>query len=101
MCKTFFAFFDFNKAYDSAFRDCLWQVLLRASIPDNIVSIIRSFHSRMSAIVQCGDVVTDSVTVQNGLRQGCSVLPVLFNIFMWEVVERWLESGQGCAWCWF
>ena len=41
-----------------------------AGIPENLVSIIRSFHSCISAIVQCGDVVTDPVSVRNRLRQG-------------------------------
>ena len=44
----------------------------------------------MSAIVQCGDVVTDPISVRNGLRQGCTMAPVLFNTFMWAVV-------QGCT----
>ena len=84
-------FIDVKKAYDSVPRDCLWQVLLRAGISENLVSIIRSFHSRMSAIVQCGDVVSDPISVRNGLRQGCTMAPVLFNIFMWAVVARWQE----------
>ena len=86
-----FIFIDVKKAYDSVPRDCLWQVLLRAGISENLVSIIRSFHSRMSAIVQCDDVVTDPISVRNGLRQGCTMAPVLFNIFMWAVVARWQE----------
>ena len=89
--KGSFVFIDLKKAYDSVPRDCLWQVLLRASIPENLVSIIRSFHSRMSAIVQCGDVVTDPISVRNGLRQGCTMAPLLFNTFMWAVVARWRE----------
>ena len=97
--KGFFVFIDLKKAYDSVPCDCLWQVLLRVGIQENLVSIIRSFHSRMSAIVQCGDVitdpiqcgdvVTDPISVRNGLRQGCTMAPVLFNIFMWAVVARW------------
>ena len=45
----------------------------------------------MSDIVQCGGVVTDPISVRNGLQQGCNMSPVLFNIFMWAVVARWQE----------
>ena len=60
-----------------------------AGIPDNLVPIIRSFHSRMSAIVQRGGVVTDPISVRNGLRQECTMAPFLLNIFMW----RWWRGG--------
>ena len=89
--KGFFVFIDLKEAYDSVPRDCLWQVLLRAGIPENLVSIIRSFHSCMSAIDQCDDVVTDPISARNGLRQGCTVAPAPFNIFVWAVVARWRE----------
>ena len=58
-------------------------------ILENLVSIIRSFHSCISAIVQCGDVVTDPISVRNRLRQGCTMACILFNIFMWVVVAKW------------
>ena len=48
-----------------------------AGIPDNVVSIIRSFHSCISAIVQCGDVVTDPISVRNRPRQGCTIACIL------------------------
>ena len=97
--KGFFVFVDLKKAYDSVPRDCLWQVLLRAGIPENLVFIIRSFHSSMSAMVQCGDVVTDPISVRSGLQQGCTMAPVLFNIFMWLVVARWRERIRDVPDC--
>ena len=49
-----------------------------AGIPENLVSIIRSFYSCISA--QCSDVVTDPISVWNRLWQGCTMACILLNI---------------------
>ena len=33
--------------------------------------------------------------MQNGLRQGCCMVPVLFNLYTCLVVERWLAKLEG------
>ena len=46
-----------------------------AGIPENLVSIIRSFYSCISAIVQCGDAV---IIFRNELRQGCTMACMVY-----------------------
>ncbi|XP_065189682.1 uncharacterized protein LOC135820293 [Sycon ciliatum] len=87
--KGFFVFIDLKKAYDSVPRGCLWQVLGRAGVPEKLINIIRSFHDPMSASVQFNNILSDPFSIGNGLRQGCSMAPVLFNIFMWAVMTQW------------
>ena len=47
-------FIDFTKAYDSVDRTCLWTVLARFGVPQNIymISVIRQFHDGMRAYVR-------------------------------------------------
>ena len=40
-------------------------------------------------------VVLEEISVQNGLRQGCCMAPVLFNLYTCLVVERWLAKLEG------
>ena len=54
-------------------------------MPDQLVDLIASFHTGMQARVRVGDRPTDLISVNNGLRQGCSISPVLFSL----VFERW------------
>ena len=91
--KRFFVFIDLKKAYDSVPRECLWLVLAKAGIPDKLIALIKGFHEGMTASLRLagGSSDTQPISVENGLRQGCCMAPVLFNIFMWAVIECWRQ----------
>ena len=71
---------------DSVPRVTLWSVLERYGVPLTMLSIITSFHSGMQAEVRVGDAATEEILVNNGLRQGCTLAPSLFNIYFSAVV---------------
>ncbi len=87
--KAFCVFIDLKKAYDSVPRDGLWKVLHRLGVPRKLINIIRSFHTNMSTCLRLDGVLSDPIGVENGLRQGCCMAPVLFNLYMCAVVEVW------------
>ncbi|XP_065182367.1 uncharacterized protein LOC135813077 [Sycon ciliatum] len=99
--KLFCVFVDLPKAYDSVPREALWQALLRLGVPPQAVTLVKSFHTDMLASVRVAGGCTDPISVQNGLRQGCVMAPVLFNLYFGLVMERWrsvlrergIESG--------
>ena len=78
--SLFVLFVDLRKAYDSVPRQALWCVLERYGVPLTMVSVIKSFHKGMTAVVRVGDSLTDDIEVTNGLRQGCTLAPTLFNL---------------------
>ena len=89
-------FVDLKKAYDSVPENALWAVLARFGVPPTMLSIIRSFHDGMQAGVRVGSTVTDNFEVQNSLKQGCMMAPVLFNVYFNAMVARWRnQSGEA------
>ena len=73
---------DLTKAYDSVDRTLLWTVLARFGVPQNMISAIRQFHDGMRACVRLDDRVCSGwFAVEQGLRQGCVLALLLFNIF--------------------
>ena len=90
-------FVDLKKAYDSVPRQALWCVLEKCGVPPKMLGIIRSFHEGMHAEVKLGPTCTESFEVRNGLRQGCTMAPTLFNIYFSAMVANWrnecIEEG--------
>ena len=81
-------FIDLTKAYDSVDRTLLWTVLARFGVPQNTVLVIRQFHDGMRACARLDDRVCSRwFAVEQGLRQGCVLAPLLFNIVFAAVIN--------------
>ena len=85
----FVLFVDLKKAYDSIPRCALWRVLEKYGVPPTMLSVIRSLHDGMKAAVRVEGGVTDNISVTNGLRQGCTLAPSLFNLYFGAMVSSW------------
>lgn len=72
-CKTslYINFIDFKEAFDSIHRDTLWKILKSCGVPDKIVNTIKCFYSEYE--VPLDNKVSDSFSVDSGVRQGCSL----------------------------
>ena len=81
-------FIDLTKAYDSVDQTLLWTVLARFGVPQNMISAIHQFHDGMRACVRLDDRVCSGwFAMEQGLRQGYVLTPLLFNIFFAEVIN--------------
>ena len=88
----FMCFIDLQKAYDTVDRTLLWQVLTRIGVPPQMIAVIQQFHDGMRACVRPDDgVCSDWFDVEQGLRQGCVLSPLLFNIFFAAVLTVVLQ----------
>ena len=67
-------------------------MLHKIGVPPTMLGIIKSFHDGMRADVRVGTVSTESIEVKNGLRQGCTLAPTLFNIYYSVVVSSWRDK---------
>ena len=74
-CKLFIIFIDLCKAYDLVPRAGLWN----------------AFHEDMVATVRVAGGCSEPIQVCNGLRQGCVMARVLFNLYFAVVLERFHE----------
>ena len=91
--QLYLCFIDVNKSYDSVDRTLLWDVLARFGVPPRMLAVIRQFHDGMQACVQLDDgQCSDKFDVGQGLRQGCVLAPLLFNMFFTAVL-RVAEKG--------
>ena len=79
---------DLQKAHDSVDRSLLWVIFARFGVPPVMVDIVGQFHDGMRAFVRLdGGRVSEWFEVGQGLRQGCVLASILFNIFFIAVLN--------------
>ena len=92
---VYIVFVDLKKAYDSVPREAMWKALEKYGYPSRMISLIRSFHDKMSAELKInGEILEGEIKVTNGLRQGCTMAPTLFNLFFNLVMETWRSQCE-------
>ena len=85
-------FIDLQKAYDTVDRTLLWQVLTRIGVLPQMIAVVRQFDVEMRACVRPDDgVCSDWFEVEQGLRQGCVLSPLPFNIFFAAILNVALQ----------
>ena len=89
--STFTAFVNFKKAYDFINRDKLWKRLFESGISGKMLNAIMSLYKSVSSCVRVNLFKTEWFNVQYGLRQGCILSSLLFNLCIIDLA-KYLKS---------
>ena len=79
--NIYFCFIDYAKAFDCVDHNKLWKILKEMGIPDHLISLLRNLYAGQEATVRAGHGTTDWSQIGKGGRQGCMLLPCLFNVY--------------------
>ena len=83
--KLFTAFIDFKKAYDTVNRTILLERLSSIGIGHKLLLNLRSLYNRTDYAIKVKDGILDPVSSNLGLKQGCPLSPLLFNIYINDI----------------
>ena len=86
--KIFSCFIDFAKAFDTIPRDILFEKLLKYGIKGRFFNIIKNIYSNDKACVKIHNHCTETFEINQGVRQGCVLSPLLFNIFVSDLAKK-------------
>ena len=94
-----FNFIDFEKAFDSVDRSCLWKIAASYGTPSCYIDILKSLYERSCCCVNTEDGFTDDLEVKTGVRQGFMISPLLFGLAVdWMMRKADDPNGQGIYW---
>ncbi len=82
------AFVDQEKAFDRVVRAELWECLAERGIFGELLRAIQSLYICSQAAVRTREGETYWFEVKCGLRQGCVLSPLLFIIFLDNIMKR-------------
>jgi hypothetical protein len=88
-------FVDFKKAYDSVKREVLYNIPLEFDIPKKLVRLIKMCLNETHRKVRVGKILSDKFPIQNGLKQGNSLSPLLLNFALECAIRKVQENEVG------
>ena len=89
--KLYFCFVHFRKAYDSIWHEALFKRLLGYGVGKNFVSFFRNMHEKTKLSVCLPRGITEFFSSHVGLKLGCNMSPILFNLFINDINETFDE----------
>ena len=93
--KLHMGFVDITKAYDSVNRELLWRKLESLGIGGVFLETLKAMYCGDSVRCTINGVTTASVFLQRGLRQGCSLSPMLFALYIVDIGADLMASQEG------
>jgi hypothetical protein len=78
--NIFLAWLDLRNAFGSIPHDVIEITLSHLGIPDSIVNLIKNVYTNASTEVRTPIGSTPSIPIKAGVKQGCPLSPILFNI---------------------
>jgi hypothetical protein len=92
--RLYTAFVDFEKAFDSVNREAMWKEVKCYGVPTQIINLIQeTFRGYACRVVHEGR-VSEPISMQTGVWQGCILSPTMFMIVIDAVMRNVKQDGM-------
>ena len=92
-------FVDFEKAFDSVFRQALWKVLREYGVPEKVIKMVRILYDGFECAVIHEGKLSAYFEVETGVKQGCLLSGLLFLLVIDWLMKRVTEMrSTGIEW---
>ena len=91
---VYICFIDYTKAFDKVKHHMMIECLTELGIPNKELQIITEMYWEQRAVIRTGKSITAEFEIKKGVRQGCVLSPMLFNLYT-EKIFREVENMTG------
>ena len=89
---------DASKAFDRVSHLKLFSKLLEKNLPPTIIRLLFSWYRDQKSSVLWNKTLSENFSVSNGVRQGGVLSPILFIVYIDELLTRLESQAVGCFW---
>jgi hypothetical protein len=93
---VFCTFLDATKAFDRLHYCKLFKLLIKRQLPAHIIRVLINLYTHNLVCVSWCGVSSNFFTAVNGVKQGAVLSPVLFCIYIDELLTLLSQAGVGC-----
>ena len=90
-------FLDASKAFDNVKHSKLFKLLLNRNICPLFIRIILNMYECGNSYIEWNGIKSDIFHVNNGVKQGGVLSPILFNLYTGPLLKDLRDSGVGCC----
>ena len=91
--KTYLCFVDYSKAFNCVEWKDLWLILKNIGEPEHIIILLNNFYNSCRKVKINN--TSKSFSPKCGVRQGCILSPILFNIYGEYIMRKVLQGWRG------
>ena len=93
--NLYHVFIDFKKAYGSVWQEALWATMRKYNINASTIRAIENQYDQAQSAVMFNGSTGEWFRTIVGVRQGCLLSPILFNIFLERIMCEALDDHEG------
>ena len=87
---------DMSKAFDLVKHDLLFSMLIKRGFPSLDLRILMDSYARQKVRTSWSGYYSKTFSCSNGIRQGAITSPILFCIYVDELLQRLEQNESGC-----
>ena len=94
--NVYICMLDASKAFDRVHYGKLFNLLRQRNLPPTITRLLLDMYTRQRLYASWNGEISDPFQTQNGVKQGGILSPILFCVYIDELLRRIDSSGLGC-----
>jgi len=91
--KVYALFIDFERAFPSISHSKLWAKLHSIGIPSKILRVMQNIYHHSGTKIKLESGFSSTIAMTEGLLQGEIASPLLFSLFIYDIVDKLKASG--------
>ena len=95
--KIYACFVDFQKAFDSVWRMGLLYKLIKYGVNIGYIKLIKDMYDKTTQALRINNLMTRMFHTYKGVKQGCILSPKLFNLFINDLPDIFVDDDNCCS----